>query len=145
MAENQSLQNPKAEVEAASKAFEREFERFASLLQDSASLQSLSLSTAESELNALGDLRTRHLGKKSATAMAKKLIGRVSPDERAEFGQLVQRAEAEMVESFNDAEARLKGHIEALRIERESIDVTLPGRRPRRRLADDRLEHVIDT
>ena len=132
MAENQSLQNPKAEVEAASKAFEREFERFASLLQDSASLQSLSLSTAEDELKALGDLRTRHLGKKSAIAMAKKQIGRVSPDERAEYGQLVQRAEAAIVESVSDAEARLKEHIEALRIERESIDVTLPGRRPRR-------------
>ena len=132
MAENPSLQNPKAEVEAANKAFEREFERFASLLQNSAQLQALPLTDAESELKTLGELRTRHLGKKSAIASAKKQIGRVPAEERAEFGQLVQRTEALIVEGLDRAESALKEHIEALRVERESVDVTLPGRRPRR-------------
>jgi phenylalanyl-tRNA synthetase alpha chain len=132
MADTSGQQNPIAEVEAASKAFEREFERFASLLQNSASLDAVPLSAAEAELRSLGELRTRHLGKKSAIAHSKKLIGRVSQEERAEFGQMVQRAEAKIVEELDRAEALLKEHIEQLRIERESIDVTLPGRRPRR-------------
>jgi phenylalanyl-tRNA synthetase alpha chain len=149
MAENQSLQNPKAEVEAASKAFEREFERFARLLRNSASLQSLTLTTAETELKSLGDLRTRHLGKKSAIALSKKQIGRVPQDERADFGQLVQGAEAGMVANLNAAEAGLKQHLEALRVERESVDVTLPGRRPRRghihpiTLLGERIEDIF--
>lgn len=132
MAENLNLQNPKAEVEAASKAFEREFERFARLLQTSASLDALALVDSETELRSLGELRTRHLGKKSAIAQSKKQIGRVAPEERAEFGQLVQRAEAQIAAELDRAEGELKSHIDALRIERESIDVTLPGRRPRR-------------
>lgn len=132
MAENPSLQNPKAEVEAANKAFEREFERFASLLRDSATLQTLRLSDAETELKSLGDLKTRHLGKKSAISQSKKLIGRVSQDERAEFGQLVQRSEATITEQLDRADSALREHLESLRTERDSIDVTLPGRRPRR-------------
>ena len=132
MAENSDLQDPKAEVDAASKAFEREFERFASLSHNSASLEALALNDAEAELRALAELRTRHVGKKSPIAQSKKLIGRVASDERAEFGQMVQRAEAAIVDRLDRAESQLKSHIETLRIERESIDVTLPGRRPRR-------------
>jgi phenylalanyl-tRNA synthetase alpha chain len=132
MVETPGQQNPKAEVEAASKAFEREFERFASLMQSSAALDDLPLPAAEAELRSLGELRTRHLGKKSAIARSKKLIGGVSQGERAEFGQMVQRAEAKIVEELTRAEELLKEHLEQLRVERESIDVTLPGRRPRR-------------
>jgi phenylalanyl-tRNA synthetase alpha chain len=125
-------QSPKAEIEATSKAFEREFERFARFSDSRASLQGLALAEAEAELRSLGDLRTRHLGKKSGIAQTKKLIGRVAPEERAEFGQLVQTVEVRIVEQIAQAEINLKSYVEAARTERDSIDVTLPGRRPRR-------------
>ncbi|MGH9880918.1 MAG: phenylalanine--tRNA ligase subunit alpha [Pyrinomonadaceae bacterium] len=124
-------QSPQAEIGAASKAFEREFERFARFSQNSASLQSLGLANAEAELRSLSDLKTRHLGKKSAIAQCKKLIGRVAPEERAEFGQLVQTTEARILAEIDQAETNLKSYVEAARTERESIDVTLPGKRPR--------------
>lgn len=116
---------PVQEVEAARSAFQQEFERFARLGEG------LSLADAQRELNALRDIRNRHLGKKSAIATSKKLIGRVPAGERASFGQLVQSAEAAITQSIAGAEDSLKAIIEHARTARESIDVTLPGRRPR--------------
>ena len=135
MTESQSQDDPKALVEGARKAFEQEFERFAGLAQRSAltgAVSGFSLDQAEAEQRALAELRTRHLGKKSALAASKKTIGRVAPDERSAFGQLVQHSEAEITGQIDQAEQALKKHIESARGERERIDVTLPGRRPRR-------------
>jgi phenylalanyl-tRNA synthetase alpha chain len=129
MAEEQTEQSPAQQVEAASKAFEQEFERFARF-GDPAQLADVDLDTAVAEQRALGEVRTRHLGKKSALAAAKKLIGRVAPEERSAFGQLVQSTEAQLVQAIEELEQKLKTHIERARTARESIDVTLPGRRP---------------
>ncbi len=135
MTESQSQEDPKALVEAARKAFEQEFERFAGFAEGYAApsaLTNLSLSQAEAEQRLLTDIRMRHLGKKSAFAAGKKMIGRVSQDERAAFGQLVQQNEAEIAAKIAQAEQALTNYVEAARTERERIDVTLPGRRPRR-------------
>ena len=132
MAEGLSQEDPKLQVEAARKAFEQEFERFASFADNSEVLSTLDLNRAEAEQRALTDLRTRHLGKKSALAASKKLIGRVAPGERAAFGQLVQQNDAEITGKIEQAEQFLRTYLEFARSEREAIDVTLPGRRPRR-------------
>lgn len=132
MTENQSPPSPQTQVEAASKAFEQEFERFARFTVSNDALPALPLEQAEAEQRSLAELRTRHLGKKSALAACKKNIGRVAPEERATFGQLVQSREADMVARLTQAEETLKVYIESARRQRESIDVTLPGRRPRR-------------
>src|ERR1043165_3038526 len=124
MTDSQNELSPEHQVEAARKAFEQEFERFARFTAGD-------LEAAVTEERALADLRTRHLGKKSALAATKKLIGRVAPDQRAAFGQLVQATEAGLVQSLDQAEQSLKEYIENERTARESIDVTLPGRRPR--------------
>ena len=55
----------------------------------------------------LAELRTRHLGKKSALAAAKKLIGRVAPEERAAFGQLVQATEEKFDMLLHEVELSL--------------------------------------
>ncbi|MEP6741424.1 MAG: phenylalanine--tRNA ligase subunit alpha [bacterium] len=130
MTESPNQENPKTQVEAARKAFEHEFERFARLTD--ASAQSLSLAEAETDQRALADLRITHLGKKSALSASKKLIGKVAPDQRAAFGQLVQQVEARITEKIAAAEEKLSDLLQAARSERERIDVTLPGRRPRR-------------
>ena len=130
MAEEQTEQLPAQQVDAAGKAFEQEFERFARFASDLNVLTSLSLEEALAEQRALSDLRTRHLGKKSELAAAKKLIGRVAPEERPAFGQLVKETEDKVVRELDAAELSLKSQIEEKRTARESIDVTLPGRRP---------------
>ena len=129
MADEQTEQLPAQQVEAAGKAFEQEFERFARF-GDAAQLARLNLDAALAEQRALGEVRTRHLGKKSALAGAKKLIGRVASEERPAFGQFVKETEEKVVRQLDAVEENLKAHIEQARTARESIDVTLPGRRP---------------
>src|ERR1041385_788271 len=94
MTDSQTELSPEQQVAAARKAFEQEFERFARFTGNN-------LDAALAEERALPDLRTRHLGKKSAFAAAKKLIGRVAPEQRAAFGQLVQSTEAALVQSLD--------------------------------------------
>lgn len=148
MTESQN-QEPKAQVEVARKAFEADFERFAGFVRNPESLTQLKLADAEAEQRAVSEIRTRHLGKKSALAATKKMIGRVAADERAAFGQLVQQNEADITGAIQQAEELLGNHIELARVERERIDVTLPGRRPRRghvhpiTLVRERLEDIF--
>jgi len=123
--------DPKQEVEAARTAFERDFERFDFFASPVVLTKPPRFSELEGEQRALEDLRTRHLGKKSAIALAKKLIGRVTSEERASFGRLVQDTEGAIRHSIDEVDRSLKRLIETARVERESIDVTLPGRRPR--------------
>ena len=123
-------QAPEQQVEAISKAFEEDIERFAPL-GDLANLAKLYLENAIAEQRAVIDLRTRYLGKKSALAATKKLIGRVAPEARAAFGQLVQSTEDRLKAKLDRLEQSLSRRIEEARTARESIDVTLPGRRPR--------------
>jgi phenylalanyl-tRNA synthetase alpha chain len=132
MAEGQNAEDPKAQVEAASKAFEQEFGRFARFTGEATLPAGMRLSEVEAEQRALADLRVRHLGKKSALSACKKLIGRVPAEERPAFGQLVQQTEAQIVERVDGAAETLQLFIDNARIRREMIDVTLPGRRPRR-------------
>jgi phenylalanyl-tRNA synthetase alpha chain len=123
--------DPRLQIEAAHEAFEQDFGRFARF-RSGASEESLTLAEAEKLERELGELRSRHLGKKSAIASVKKLIGRVAAEERAALGQLVQQTEAQIVEAIGEAEQSLKKFIEGARVGRESIDVTMPGRRLRR-------------
>lgn len=120
------MANEKEAVEAARSAFDRDYERFDSLELDGAGLD-----VAEATLRELGDLRVRHTGKKSALAESKKLIGKVAAEERGEFGQYVQSVEKDIVAKLESAEAKLNEFITAAKIERERLDVTIPGRRPR--------------
>ena len=113
-------------VEAARSAFEQEFARFNDLRLDG-----LSFADAELLSREIADLKVRQTGKKSAIAAAKGLVGRVAPGERSAFGQLVQTAEREIVESIEHIETILHDYIAAGKTEAERLDVTLPGRRPR--------------
>ena len=118
----------KEQVEKIREAFNQEFGRFVDLRNK---LHSLSLSAAENLQREIGEFKTKHIGKKSQIAEAKKLIGRVAPEERGAFGQFVQTVEKKIVETIDEAEANLKNYISEAKIERERLDVTLPGTRPR--------------
>jgi len=142
--------NPTEQVELAHKAFEQEFERFVRLTDyEVVQNASLTLDEALAEQRALAEVRTRHLGKKSALSAARKLIGKVPADERPAFGQVVQQYEASITTLIEQAERNLAELIERSRTALESIDVTLPGRRPRRghahpiTLVRERIEDIF--
>jgi phenylalanyl-tRNA synthetase alpha chain len=149
MAEGQTQEDPKLRVEAAGKAFEQEFERFVRFTEDSVELSQMNWAEAEAERLLLKDLRSAHLGKKSELAACKKMIGALDPGERKDFAALVQRTEAAVVKKIEQVDENLKLQIETSRIRRESIDVTLPGRRPRRghlhpiTLVRERIEDIF--
>src|SRR2546423_1791659 len=119
------------QIEAVREAFEQEFGRFARFRSGDAGGE-LTLDEAEGLQRELAELRTRHTSKKSALAQLMKLIGRVPAEERAAFGQRIQALNSEVAEKLDDAQAALKNYIGRLKAERERVDVTLPGRRPRR-------------
>ena len=114
------------QADSSKKAFHEEF----ITLENSFNFPN-SLSDAETSLRTLLDFKIRHIGKKSAIAEAKKLIGKALPEDRGLAGELVQSAEKEIVSKIDEAESKLNEFISNARIERERIDVTLPGRRPR--------------
>ena len=128
MAESEPEQSPERQVQAARKAFDQEIERFVRFCDPA---QDFDLETLESAEREFREIRVRHLGKKSALAASRKLIGRVAPEQRPAFGQLVQSQEDAMVQMADRIELSLKNSIESQRTVRESIDVTMPGRRPR--------------
>jgi phenylalanyl-tRNA synthetase alpha chain len=120
------MSEEKNQVEAIGEAFEQEFGRFADL-----QLDGLGLADAEALSRELSELKIRQTGKKSAIAGAKKLVGQVAPEERGTFGQFVQSVEKRIVSSIEQAETALNEFILNAQIERERLDVTLPGKRPR--------------
>lgn len=120
-----------AQVEAVREAFEREFERFARF-RTYEGTEGLALDEAESLLRETKELTTRHTAKKSAVSQLMKLVGRVPAEERAHFGQVVQQLDKEIRGALSDVGVALVGRIQLLKTERERVDVTLPGRRPRR-------------
>ncbi|HEX6126486.1 MAG TPA: phenylalanine--tRNA ligase subunit alpha [Pyrinomonadaceae bacterium] len=119
------MSDEKTQVEAAKAAFANEFDRYATL-----NLNGSTLADAEAMLRAVGEIKVRHTGKKSAIAATKKLIGKVAPENRGEFGQLVQSVETAIVSQIAETEAALSEFISKAKIEAERLDVTIPGRRP---------------
>jgi phenylalanyl-tRNA synthetase alpha chain len=145
MPEGVKYEELKTQADAIYEAFEREFKRFerfagdrmdanriTNLLDDLQS-EGYSLKDAEADLQELSNLRTRYMGKKSEWIATKKMIGRVADnEERARAGQHLLMREISMADPLEYARLDLNSVIEALRIDSERIDVTLPGRRPRR-------------
>ncbi len=114
------------QVHRIHEAFEQEFGRFADL-----SLVGIGLADAETLLREVGELKVKHTGKKSEIAGAMKLIGKVAPEERSNFGQFVQSIEKGIAAKIEEVEFKLNEFISKATIERERLDVTIPGRRPR--------------
>ena len=114
------------QVRRIQEAFEHEFERFADLR-----VNDVSLTDAEVLLREIGELRIKSTGKKSDIAGAMKLIGKVVPEQRGEFGQFVQAVEKGIVTKIDEVETKLTQLISNAKIERERLDVTLPGTMPR--------------
>src|SRR5690348_16638262 len=117
-------QSPEAQIESINKAFETDFERFAPFIRLPATLTELDLEAARERERALDALRTHYLGKKSALQATKRLIGKIEPEKRAQFHQLVQSTEDRFEGMLDQVKVSLGNYIENERTARESIDVT---------------------
>jgi phenylalanyl-tRNA synthetase alpha chain len=124
------MTEPKEQVRLAREAFNKVFERF-NRFRGTQMQNNLSLSEAEGLQKDLAEIQIKHTGKKSDISGLKKLIGQVAPEERAEFGKLIQTLESEVNQAIAEAENTLISFIENAKIKREKLDVTLPGKRPR--------------
>jgi phenylalanyl-tRNA synthetase alpha chain len=91
----------------------------------------LGLSDAEAELRKIKDLAVELTGKRSRIAELKREIGKVEAGSRSEFAQAVQSLEKEIRSALDAAQSHLTERVNALRSDRETLDVTIPGRRPR--------------
>jgi phenylalanyl-tRNA synthetase alpha chain len=120
------MEEQTSEVRKIQEAFEHQFERFTDLRAEATESDDL-----EMQLIQLRELKIVHTGKKSALAGAMKLVGRLPAERRADFGQFLQAVRTEIEAKLSSAEAILQASIAKSRIERERIDVTIPGRRPR--------------
>ena len=80
----------------------------------------------------LGAWRTRHLGKKSPIKTLLAGLGALDPAERPAFGREANLARKRLVEAFEARQAELDRAALAASLAADALDVTLPGRRPRR-------------
>jgi phenylalanyl-tRNA synthetase alpha chain len=122
------MSDEKKQVEGIREKFDQEFDKFSNITKEK--FDGLTLSIAEKLQKEIAELKIKHTGKKSELSGAKKLIGKVPPDKRADFGKFVQVIVKGIESKINETEQNLSGFIEKAKTEREKIDVTLPGRRP---------------
>ena len=125
MSEQSNQLQPEELLGIANKAYKRFDDEFESLPDAPKSLDE-----AMKQLEEVREIRIRHLGKKSEMAKLKKRIGLVVSERRREAGAGFQNLEQHIVQRIDDKELRLNTFILRARTERESLDVTIPGRRP---------------
>ncbi|HEY3135033.1 MAG TPA: phenylalanine--tRNA ligase subunit alpha [Blastocatellia bacterium] len=87
---------------------------------------------AVSDADQLNALRDKYLGRKSGLIKAeKKRIGSLSSQERAKFGRQVNEVSVEIEDGIARLNKKFAAEAETAALEREAVDITLPGTRPR--------------
>ena len=77
----------------------------------------------------LEELRIQYLGKKGELTAVMKGMGKLSPEERPVAGQLANEARGEIEAALETKKAELEKQAADAKIQSETIDVTMPGRR----------------
>ena len=80
--------------------------------------------------SALEQWRITHLGRKSALSDLLGSMGRLAPEERRAVGSAANLVKRSLEQAFSQREAVVRQRELAQALERERIDVTLPGRPP---------------
>ena len=78
----------------------------------------------------LEELRVRYLGKKGALTAILKQMGSLSAEERPKIGQLANEARQSIEAKITAKAQEMREKELALRLEKEKIDITLPGKQP---------------
>ena len=76
---------------------------------------------------ALEELRVKLLGKKGELTAVLKQMGKLSPEERPVMGQLANQLRGDIEAAIEQRKAELGSKLMELKLERETVDVTLPG------------------
>ena len=82
-----------------------------------------------SDIAAVEELRVRYLGKKGALTDLLKNLGQLSAEERPKAGAEINAVKQQLNERLNARKESLQGAAIADQLAKETIDVTLPGRR----------------
>ena len=82
-----------------------------------------------SDLNALNDIRVEFLGKKGFVTLLMKEMKDLSPEERPAFGQKVNDLRQKIENALEKVKEDLNKAALQTKLESESIDVTLPGKK----------------
>lgn len=90
-----------------------------------------SLGTAET-LEALEELRIKYLGKKGELTSVMKGMGALSPEERPVIGQLANEVRDFIGKALDEKKAALEQAAAQAKILAEKIDVTIPGKHPKK-------------
>ncbi len=83
-----------------------------------------------SDLGELDQIRVQYLGKKGDLTQLLKSLGQLPAEDRRSAGQEINAAKSRLAEAINRCRDALQSRAEANQLKAESIDVTLPGRRP---------------
>ena len=75
------------------------------------------------------EVRVKYLGKKGALTLIKKGLGSLSPEERPVVGQSVNIVSNRLMEKIDSTLSALRNARKEESLQKERIDVTLPGRR----------------
>ncbi len=83
-------------------------------------------------LDSLNDIKVAVLGKKGELTAVLKSMKDVAPEDRPKVGQMVNEARAVIEAKMEEERTKLQRQLRTEKMKRETIDVTLPGRRPMR-------------
>ena len=89
--------------------------------------EALSQIAAAADERQLQDLRVRFLGKKGEVTSQLKTLGSLPPDERRAAGARINALRDELESAFNERRGELRRSELDARLERERVDLTLPG------------------
>ena len=84
--------------------------------------------TDTDDLNVLEQLRVQYLGKKGSITALMKSLGKLSAEERPKAGQIINVAKQKVQAALEERKATLASATLNAQLEKEVIDVTLPGR-----------------
>lgn len=81
-------------------------------------------------IKALDELRIKYLGKKGELTAILKQMGKLSAEERPVLGQLANKIRQDIEEAITSKMNSLKSKEKELKMASETIDITLPGKKP---------------
>ena len=94
-------------------------------LKDEAQAQLNNAST----LSELDEVRVHYLGKKGLITAQLKQLGKLPPEERKGAGQAINKVKQAIAEQIDARKLALEEEVLNARLQSESLDITLPGRR----------------
>lgn len=87
---------------------------------------------AAEDLKALEEARIKYLGRKGRVAELMRLLGQAAPEERPALGKSINDVKQAITQALDARQETLESRAQRARESEEMIDLTLPGRRPRK-------------